>query len=188
MAFKDSDYNKYADPRFFDFKFQINNQLDVCVNFVLKNKPPQAHRYEINPWKGFKNLEIFNLEEFENCDDFVTSLKGGISATSEKITGDIVYYQRGSFNTKKQKLPKKKNVFDKLQSCFQEEKNMDEFLMLTHSFPDFLHGNDGFAFNNKNIYFWNLFEIWYFDITLMEEQMTQMVLYVSPNEAETTVK
>jgi hypothetical protein len=74
MAFKESDYNKYADPRFFDFKFQINNQLDVCVNFVLKNKPPQAHRYEINPWKGFKNLEIFNLEEFDNCDDFVTSL------------------------------------------------------------------------------------------------------------------
>jgi hypothetical protein len=65
---------------------------------------------------------------------------------------------------------------------------MDEFLFLTHSFPDFLHGCDGFAFNNKNIYFWNLFEIWYFDITLMKEQMTQMVLYVSPNEVETTVK
>jgi hypothetical protein len=85
---------------------------------VLKNKPPQAHRYEIDPWKGFKNLELFNKEEFENCDDFVTSLKGGISATAKKITGDIFYYQRGTFNTKKQKMPKKKNIFDKLQSCF----------------------------------------------------------------------
>ena len=46
----------------------------------------------------------------------------------------------------------------------------------------------GMAMNMENVFFWNNFNIWYFDITDSKHEMKKIGLYVDPLDLLTKIK
>ena len=62
-----------------------------------------------------------------------------------------------------------------------------ETLILANQYKEFSNGYTGFVMNNRHIYFWNNFIIWYVDLEHENYAIKKLGLFVDPEEKQTEI-